>query len=331
MRLDGTAPELSVIVITPDDYQTVRATVRALARQTVRDRIEVVICAPSRARLALDGGDLEGFAGHQVVEIGELTSTSAARAAGIRAARAPVVALSEDHCFPAPAWGEAILARHRQPWSGVGTAFVNGNPQSTVSWANFIIEYGEWADPAAGGEASHIPGHNSSYKRAALLEYGEALPEVMEAESTMQWDMGGRGHRFYLEPRARVHHVNFSLFGASLPLRFWGGRLFAANRARGWGAARRALYCLASPLIPAVRLVRTLKTRARIETAPSLLALLPALVTLLIADGCGEMAGYAAGGGSAMPRLSDWGEFHRWRFVRRREWQQARSAHDVAE
>lgn len=321
------APELSVVVITPDDYETVRATVRALARQTVRDRIEVVFCAPSQARLALDEGDLEGFAGHQVVEIGELTSTSMARTAGIRAARAEVVALSEDHCFPAPAWGEAILARHREPWSGVGAAFVNGNPQHAVSWVNFIVEYGDWADPAAGGEAAHIPGHNSSYKRAALLEYGDALPEIMQAESTMQWDMMRRGHRFYLEPRARMHHVNFSLLRASLPLRFWGGRLFAANRARGWSVARRALYCLAAPLIPVVRLTRAAKTRSRIETAPPLLTLLPALIVLLIADGCGEMIGYAAGSGSAMPRLSDWGEFHRWRFVSRREWQQARATH----
>ncbi len=324
---DDAVPELSVIVITPDDYQTVRATVRALGRQTVRERIEVVFCAPSAAQLALDDGDLEGFAGHQVVEIGELTSTSAARTAGIRAARAKVVALSEDHCFPAPTWAEAILARHREPWSGVGAAFVNGNPQSVVSWANFIIEYGEWADPAAGGEARHIPGHNSSYKRAALLEHGAALAEILEAESAMQWQMASRGHRFYLEPRARVHHVNFSLFGPSLSLRFWGGRLFAANRARSWGIARRALYCLASPLIPALRLARALKTRARLESAPPLLTLMPALVVLLIVDGCGEMIGYAAGAGSAMPRLSDWGEFHRWRFVRRREWQQARAAH----
>ena len=321
------APELSVVVITPDDYQTVRATVRALARQTVCDRIEVVICAPSQARLAVDHGDLEGFAGHQIVEIGELTSTSMARAAGIRAARAEVVALSEDHCFPAPSWGEAIIARHREPWSGVGAVFVNGNPQRAVSWANFIVEYGDWATRAAGGEADHIPGHNSSYKRTALLEYGDALPEIMQAETAMQWDMASRGHRFYLEPRARVHHVNFSLFGPSLSLRFWGGRLFAANRARGWGVARRALYCLASPLIPAVRLARTVKTRARIEAAPPLLGLLPVLIVLLIADGCGEMVGYAAGSGSAMPRLSDWGEFHRWRFVRRHEWQQARAAH----
>jgi hypothetical protein len=41
---------------------------------------------------------------------------------------------------------------------------------------------------------------------------------------------------------------------------------------------------------------------------------------LLIVDGLGEAVGYAFGGGSSMDRISDWGEFHRSRFVRRGEW-----------
>lgn len=252
MRGQPATPELSVIVITPDTYATVRTLVRCLGRQTVCDCIEVVLCGPSRAALDFEPHEVEAFAGYQVVEIGELRSTSVARAAGIRTARAPIVALSEDHCFPHREWAEAMIARHREPWSGVGVAMVNGNPQSAVSWANFIIEYGDWADPVVGGESSHIPGHNSTYKRAALLEYGDLLADVLEAESPMQWEMGSRGHRFFIEPRARTHHINFSLLRPSIPLRFLAGRLFAANRARDWEVGRRALYFLASPLIPVV-------------------------------------------------------------------------------
>ncbi len=254
--------------------------------------------------------DFDGFAGHRNVALESLRSTAAARAAGVRAARGQIVAFAEDHCLPHPAWAEAILDRHREAWSGVGPVFRNGNPGNPVSRANFLIEYGDWAAPHPGGEIDHIPGHNSTYKRDALLEYGANLDSVLESESPMQWEMRSRGHRFFLEPRARVHHWNFSQLGSSLRLRFWGGRLFAANRARTWGRARRGLYALASPLIPVLRLRRLLRAARRMETDGNRDGTLLVAVLLLL-DGLGELAGYALGRGAAMDHLSDWGEFRR--------------------
>ncbi|HEX5708076.1 MAG TPA: hypothetical protein VFX96_12315 [Pyrinomonadaceae bacterium] len=40
---------MSVLIVTPDDYRTIRKTVRHLGAQTARERLEVVIVAPSRA------------------------------------------------------------------------------------------------------------------------------------------------------------------------------------------------------------------------------------------------------------------------------------------
>ncbi len=311
-------PDMSVILITPDSFETLRRTVGALRRQTVRERIELVIVGPLADRLAIVESDLEGFAGRHIVEIGEMTSSSVARAAGIRAATAPVVALTEDHCFPAPDWAEALLARHREPWAGVGPAFQNANPSNATSWANFLIEYGEFAAPAVFGERRHIPGHNSSYKRETLLTYGDALSDRLEAESPMQWDLQSKGHLFCLEPEARTFHLNYERFGPSCELRFHGGRLFAANRARNWSLGRRAFYALASPLIPLVRMARVVQQARRIHPRPGLLRLLPVVGVLLVLDALGEMAGYATGSGRAMQSLSA-DEFHRERFLLKRE------------
>ena len=168
--------------------------------------------------------------------------------------------------------------------------FVNANPGSTTSWVNFLIEYGGWTDPEHCGECTHIPGHNSTYKRDTLLEYGQKLSEFLEAESTMQWDMIRRGHRFYLESKARSFHLNFSRIRPSVRLRFYAGRLFAANRARKWSVSRRLFYTLGSPLIPVVRFLRILKAvyNARSCRLP---ILLPTLLGLLVMDGLGEMVG----------------------------------------
>jgi len=39
----------------------------------------------------------------------------------------------------------------------------NANPDSIVSWADFLIGYGPWAAPIARHEPEYLPGHNSSY------------------------------------------------------------------------------------------------------------------------------------------------------------------------
>ncbi|MGB7489783.1 MAG: hypothetical protein WBN62_05570, partial [Thermoanaerobaculia bacterium] len=253
---------LSVVMVSPDSFETIRTTAKALRRQTVCDQLEVLVVGPRSVSADLDPEDLSDFASWQFIETSRTHSSSEMRAAGIRAAAAPVVALTEDHCFPARCWAEALIARHAEPWAGVGALFKNANPGSAVSWANFTIEYGDWIDPESGGEIHHIGGHNSSYKKNLLLAYGDRLPDILEAESAMQWDLASRGERFFLEPRARMVHLNFALFRPSVKLRYCGGRLFAANRARGWWFGRRLLYTLASPLIPLVRTWRS--TRALI-------------------------------------------------------------------
>jgi hypothetical protein len=307
-------PYMSVVLITPDRYETIRRVVEALRQQTVKEKLEIVIVGPSCEQSGLPASDFAGFAGYQVLEINDMTSTSLARASGIKAARGSVVAMTEDHCFPAPGWAEALIDRHKEQWTGVGSVFCNANPRTAVSWANFLIEYGDWADPIAPGPTNHIPGHNSSYKRDALLEYGSDLGDFLEAESPMQWDMMNRGHAFCMEPRAKMFHLNFSVFGRSIPLRFNGGRLFAANRAHDWSLARRLSYCLLSPLIPLVRVGRVLRAANRIGQSKLTLRVLPILCVMLAFDGLGEMVGYVAGSGSAMQRLSDM-EFHRERFL----------------
>src|SRR6266542_1885378 len=105
------SPEMSVVIVTPDRYETIRKTVEHLRAQTVKDRLELVIVAPSAAQLALDDSALNDFFQFRVVEVGEISSIARAHAAGIRQASAPVVVLSEDHSFPEPGWAEALIER----------------------------------------------------------------------------------------------------------------------------------------------------------------------------------------------------------------------------
>ena len=45
--MSGSSPQMSVVIVTPDSYETIRKTVEHLRAQTVKDRLEIVIVAPS--------------------------------------------------------------------------------------------------------------------------------------------------------------------------------------------------------------------------------------------------------------------------------------------
>jgi hypothetical protein len=303
-------PAMSIVVITPDRFETISTVLRHAHAQSVKEELEIVIVAPTVDVIPLDAPTMHGFHSVRVVPFGAVaSSTAAARAEGVRAASAPIVAFVEDHCFPQPGWAAALIAAHRNSWAAVGPAVGNANPKSAISWANLLIEYGPWLEPATAGAVEHLPGHNSSYKRSVLLEYGPALETMLETESILHWDLRAKGFALLLEPAAMALHMNFTTIGASMRLRFHGGRLFAAARTRRWSLARRVAYAAASPLIPIVRLRRILAQAWRQRAAALPVNALPALAFLLICDAAGEMAGYLLGAGTEAQRAGEF-EFH---------------------
>lgn len=305
------APELSVVLITPDSFDTIRRTITCLTRQTARDVIELIIIAPTSARIDVDDALVAPLASVQVVRLESLSPTGPARAAGIRAARAPIVAFAEEHCFPRPTWAQALLDAHRGDYAAVGPAIHNANPDTIVSWADLLIGYGPWLAPVAKREADYLPGHNSSYKRAALMEYDDRLETLMEAETVLMWDLRAKGRRLLLEPAAETAHMNFGFWSSWLAVMFLNGRGFADTRASSWSLAKRLAFAAASPAIPIVRLGRTLGHARRIDRGAAFLArVIPTLCVGLVADGIGQMTGYALGAGNTHQRLASY-EWHR--------------------
>lgn len=311
---DQRSAEMSVVIVTPDCYETIRKTIGHIRTQNVADRLEMVIAAPSAAALALDEAELRDFVQVRVVELGAIRSIAWANAAGVRHARAPVVVLAEDHCYPEPGWAKALIDAHRQPWAAVGPVVRNANPDSSISWVDLLLGYAPWLDPAPRGVIDHLPGHNSSYKQAILLDYGPDLEAMLEAESVLHWDLRAKGHQLYLEPAAKVSHLNFGRLCSWIPAQFHSGRVFAAGRGRSWSPLRRLLYAGGAPFIPLVRFWRILR-RARQAGPRSLpLKVLPALILGLVVSALGELLGYASGAGDAKLKLSTF-EFHRVRHL----------------
>lgn len=309
----GEQPEMSVVVGTPDIFETVATTLGYLANQTVAGKLEIVLVCPDQSVLEVPAHVREPFHSVTVVEARTNMSLAVGNAAGVRAARALIVALAEDHSFPEPEWAEHLLERHRGPWAVVGPVLKNANPENTVSDADFLIAYAMWSHPRPHGPADYLPGHNSSYKREVLLALGDDLEHYMNAEYVLHAHLRQKGERLYLEPQAVTSHTNFSRWSSYLPMHVNAGRSFAASRARDWSLPKRALYIAASPLIPLVRLKRVLaQSHASSYPVGAIVRCIPALFSGLVFSALGEALGYALGEGRSRSRLAFY-EFHRYR------------------
>jgi hypothetical protein len=312
-----TEPQLSVVLVT-DRYETIRTVVRHLCAQTIADRTELVlVAADPDAALPRDADETAALHSRSLVRVDDVDVLARARAEGVRAARAPVVAFAESHCFPEPEWAERLLAAHEEPWAAVGPVIHNANPDSVLSWIGLLLDYGRWLGPSPGGDVRDLPGHNSSYKREVLLAYGGRLEAMLEAETLMHADLRARGRRLYQEPRARAAHLNLTEPAAWIGERFQTGRRFAAARRSGWPTWRRAAYAAGSPLIPAVRLQRILRDVRRTGVSAHLRGYGYALLgAALCVSAAGEAVGYVRGPGRSKEALARI-ELHKERYVRR--------------
>lgn len=309
---DTPRPDLSVVLVASHSFDDIRRTARHVQQQTIADRIELVLVGPYEG--ALDDArpeELEGFFDVVHVATGApIDNVDKAAEPGIRAATAGYVGLVEDHAFPEPTWGEAVVRAFDEPdgpWAAVGSTVANANPDSPLSWCNQLMAYGTWTEPVYRGPTNHVSRHNITFRKEVLDEYGDRLIDFLGRDGGLLQDIQRAGHRFFLEPAARVHHANPSLLASTVELRFKGGRIYAATRARmgGWSPTKRALYAAGSPAFP---LLRYRQMHPKLRTAGW--RVLPALALGLALDAVGQAVGFAAGPGRAADDLAEF-EFDR--------------------
>ncbi len=242
-------PALSVVVVTRDRYRTLRPIVAALQRQTIAGTLEVVVVAPDRARGAIPTGEAAPFLSSQVVPVGPIVNRGLAAAGGVRAARAPIVALSENHCFPEPDWAARTLEAHQGPWAGVGPAVENANPESCLSLALHAAGYGMFQRTEPVERRRELPLHNSSYRTELLLRFGTDLENLLSDERRLQAALLEKGQAFLFDPRIVKWHINEATWPLIAGLGYAGGRRYGGTRAKDWPLWKRLGYALAFPLL----------------------------------------------------------------------------------
>jgi hypothetical protein len=179
------------------------------------------------------------------------------------------------------------------------------------------MTYGRYTEPVEPGEINDLPGHNTSYKRSILLDYGDELRNMLIRTNIMHMDLRARGCRLYMENKARTNHVNVSKTSSIFFDLFYNGQLYTAALAqyKRWSISKRILHSLLEPLIILRHFQGTLQSIRRAGQWNQLIpTALPIIVTGLAAHFMGKILGYLIGFGNTQRRINSF-EFDRFKYL----------------
>ena len=291
-------PALSVVIASVNGLPYLTRCLDALARNAPEAEVVVADATDEPTRVLVR----ERWPAVRLVHDGRVTTVPGLRAAGIAVARAPCVAVIEDHCLVRPGWSSRIVAWHEEGKAAVGGPVNNVVVHRARDWAAFFCEYSAFVEPMPLGPAAALTGMNVSYDRSAVAAMQDLLDEG-RWEGWLHDRLRRRGIELWLDPELVIDHDKDLGFREFASQRYHYSRAHAGmrNPELGW---KRVVYLLGSPLLVPLLYARTARNVAR---APALrrafLRATPLVAVYIAIWAFGEAVGYAAGGGDSLEKV----------------------------
>jgi hypothetical protein len=295
-------PVLSVVVPSVNGWRDLRGCLAALDRERADLALEVLV--PERCGQMVRNAVLECYPWVRLLPVPAGKSIPQMRALAFANARAPTVAVIEDHVLVPAGWARQMAMARTNGIRVVGGGIVNAATEHTVDWAAFLCEYSHMIAPQTPGPAEWLTGNNIAYERALLEEYRN-IAEAGGWEDVLHEAFRRGGILLWCRPDIVAYHQKHYTIAEYTSQRFLYARAYAGARVRKMSLGRRLGYGLLAlalpPLLYARIVARTWRTGAhRAELARSL----PLLVLFVAAWGLGEAAGGWLGEGDALGKVT---------------------------
>jgi GT2 family glycosyltransferase len=237
-------PVISVVVPTKGRLASLERCLRALrATDFDHERFEVLV---ANDRGGEPGDSLvASFADELTVAVArpQRSGPSAARNAGVAAARGAYIAFTDDDCEPSATWLTALEhALEANPGAAVGGPIVNGVPENLGAMATQVVVDALHAhfnrDPRS---PRFFASSNVAFPAAPLQALGGFDEDVRYAEDRELCERWIRtGHRFVSAPQAIVVHMRTLGLGEFMAQHYGYGRGARGFHRHRSGAQRRA-------------------------------------------------------------------------------------------
>lgn len=220
---------VSVIIPSYNSKKTIFNCLESIIRQKAEFEFEIIVVDSSEDDTALV---LEQrFPQVKVIKLEQRAYPGEARNIGVKAASGSVIAFTDADCVACQGWLEKIYQRRQLDYVAVGGAILNGNCKSTLSWAEYFLEFSEFLPFSPLREVRTIPTCNISYKKKEVFEQYGFFPLMRTAEdTTFNWMLIENGEKLLFDPSIKIAHIHNRNFKAYLRNQNLLGAGFAESR-----------------------------------------------------------------------------------------------------
>lgn len=293
-------PAFSIAVSTIQGWPEIRVAVASFEAAAARAGGEVILTdgssfPPPDPTLLAPTTTWQQHPGLSVFQLREI---------GYRLARAPIVAVTEDHVLVPPDWGERYLAAFAASPEAmaIGGSVENGATTTVADWASFFIVQAPVVAPIESGPVSRLSGAvNVAYRAEALREVDDH-GGLGTLDNLHQRDLIRRGGLLIADDSIRVSHAQHSSLAHYTSLHFHAARTFAGFL-RGDMDGQAWFRFLAVWLIPYLRLGRAVVLLDRRGHRQMLRRAWPTMLWLLYVQAAGHLTGFITGPGDSPRRI----------------------------
>ena len=292
---------LAVVVPSVNGWSDLEAALSALERERTHVALDVLV--PERCGDAVRARVAQRFPWVRVLPVPVTTTIPQMRALAFDAARAPTVAVIEDHVIVPEGWAQQLVDARRGNVRVVGGTLVNAATERTVDWAAFLCEYSHVLTQQTSGPADWLMGNNTAYDRLLLVECADVV-HAGRWENALHDEFRRRGVTLWCRPEIVVGHKKHYTVGEYTSQRFLYARAFAADRVQARGVVSRLTYGAAALALPALLFARiTARVWRSGRHRRELRRSLPLLALFVLSWGAGEVIGAWFGDGGALAKV----------------------------
>ncbi len=234
----------------------------------------------------------------RLIRLEKRTDQGKARNIGVSQARGEAIFFIDSDCVAQPGWMKSLLPALDKGYAAAGGPVMNGNPETSCSWAGYFFEFNDLLPSRKEGPVGHVGSCNSCYKKEIFLKYGGFPGGLKYAVEDLMynWFLSREGVRMYYEPEAVVAHFHREKASSYIKHQYKLARgtiqLLSNTHTSGWWLTKYPILSLpVLPLLPFIKFVRINSHIIRFK--PSIKQKNPLIIPLIILGLAAWLWGFA--------------------------------------
>jgi len=197
-------PLLSIIIPTHNSQKTINRCLDSITNQSfLREQYEIIVVDDGSTDMTVS---IAKELGADSVIVTKPCFQGKARNIGVKIAKGEFLAFIDSDCVAKVDWINSIVTE-LQKSDAITGPIENGNYDSNVAWAEYLIEFGGWDEFKKRSQIRFIPGCNQAYQSSAFEKTGGFTENPSSEDVLFGESLRRAGINPIFVPTIRIEHL----------------------------------------------------------------------------------------------------------------------------